>query len=284
MQTLTGLTDFAAVNVPHCLGAKAVALTFPTGFKFSYSGDCRPSKHFVDIGKDSTVLLHEATFDDELQGDAIAKQHSTTSEAVGIGIAMRARRIILTHFSQRYQKIPVISTMQGKALDLELEEVATSQDIAETVDVSDGFSHGIIASATTAERPLSAMVEDEELEDLLPLSTSPSPPPTTKVERAEAIPQPLSTMVEDEEVQKLLPMTNLPSPPTNKVGPIKVTPQKDLKVAVAYDYMRVKVKAIAILEKFTPVFMQLYEGQDGAPIQPKKDGTTIKKGAKKTKV
>ena len=88
-----------------------MSLTFPTGFKFSYSGDCRPCEEFVRIGNGSTVLLHEATFDDELRGDAEAKKHSTTSEAIGVGMAMGARRIILTHFSQRYQKIPVMEDM-----------------------------------------------------------------------------------------------------------------------------------------------------------------------------
>ncbi|KAJ8065715.1 hypothetical protein OCU04_006384 [Sclerotinia nivalis] len=105
-----GLSSIQACQVSHCHGALAVAFNFPNGFKVAYSGDCRPSQDFVRIGQGATLLIHEATFDDELQGDAIAKKHSTTSEAMNIGKGMGARRILLTHFSQRYQKIPVMDS------------------------------------------------------------------------------------------------------------------------------------------------------------------------------
>lgn len=49
----------------------------------------------------------QATFEDGLLNEAIAKNHSTTSEAIETGEAAGAYRIILTHFSQRYPKIPV---------------------------------------------------------------------------------------------------------------------------------------------------------------------------------
>ena len=50
----------------------------------------------------------QATFEDELIGEAKAKRHSTTGEAVGVGKRAGAYRTILTHFSQRYAKLPVI--------------------------------------------------------------------------------------------------------------------------------------------------------------------------------
>lgn len=109
-----GITSIQACTVEHCHGAAAVAINFPNGFKIAYSGDCRPSNKFVKIGQGATLLIHEATFDDELQGDAIAKKHSTTSEALDVGKRMNARRILLTHFSQRYQKIPVMDSHGGK--------------------------------------------------------------------------------------------------------------------------------------------------------------------------
>lgn len=39
--------------------------------------------------------------------EAIARNHSTTMEAVEVGNSAGAYRIILTHFSQRYPKIPI---------------------------------------------------------------------------------------------------------------------------------------------------------------------------------
>ena len=109
-----GLTSIQSCHVDHCNGAMAVAFNFPNGFKVAYSGDCRPSRRFVEIGQGSTLLIHEATFDDELRGDALAKKHCTTSEALDIGRQMNARRILLTHFSQRYQKIPVMQNREGR--------------------------------------------------------------------------------------------------------------------------------------------------------------------------
>jgi ribonuclease Z len=103
-----GLTKIAACWVNHCFGALATVFTFPSGLKVAYSGDCRPSDDFVKIGQGATVLIHESTFDDELRGDALAKKHSTMSEAIDVGRRMGARRILLTHFSQRYQKVPTM--------------------------------------------------------------------------------------------------------------------------------------------------------------------------------
>lgn len=53
------------------------------------------------------AILLQATFEDGLLEEAIAKNHSTTTEAIEAGEAAGAYRVILTHFSQRYPKIPV---------------------------------------------------------------------------------------------------------------------------------------------------------------------------------
>lgn len=105
LKAATGLEDLLTCRVRHCAGALAVSLVFPDGFKVSYSGDCRPSVRFTQIGQCSTVLIHEATFQDDMSGSAIAKRHSTSAEALEVGRRMQARAILLTHFSQRYQKI-----------------------------------------------------------------------------------------------------------------------------------------------------------------------------------
>ncbi|KAI5289815.1 hypothetical protein KEM52_000648, partial [Ascosphaera acerosa] len=106
LQAATGVSRIDTVLVPHCHDARAVSFTFPSGFKLSYSGDCRPSPRFAAVGRDSTVLIHEATFEDDMGADAVAKRHSTVSEALDIARQMRARNLILTHFSQRYQSVP----------------------------------------------------------------------------------------------------------------------------------------------------------------------------------
>ncbi|ROW15052.1 hypothetical protein VPNG_03393 [Cytospora leucostoma] len=101
----TGITRIDAARVDHCHGALACVFTWPSGLRIAYSGDCRPSPMFAEIGRDCTLLIHESTLDDELRGDALAKKHCTMSEALGVARDMRARRVLLTHFSQRYPKI-----------------------------------------------------------------------------------------------------------------------------------------------------------------------------------
>jgi ribonuclease Z len=43
-----------------------------------------------------------------MEESAVQKNHSTTSEAISIGREMAAENIVLTHFSQRYPKLPSI--------------------------------------------------------------------------------------------------------------------------------------------------------------------------------
>ena len=62
-------------------------------------------------GKNSSVLIHEATHEDSLAGLAMAHKHSTFSEAVRVGQEMEAEHVILTHFSQRYPYIPNLDNL-----------------------------------------------------------------------------------------------------------------------------------------------------------------------------
>ncbi|PNH49209.1 hypothetical protein VD0003_g7927 [Verticillium dahliae] len=104
----SGLASVVAVPVQHCHQAFAGVLTWPSGLKIAYSGDCRPSNDLADAGRGATLLVHESTFDDDKRDDALAKKHSTMGEALGVAKRMGARRVLLTHFSQRYAKIPLV--------------------------------------------------------------------------------------------------------------------------------------------------------------------------------
>lgn len=224
----TGLSNLVSCSVSHCYGAQAVSLTFPTGFKFSYSGDCRPSQAFVEIGKHSTVLLHEATFDDELKSDAKAKKHSTTSEAIGVGVAMGARRVILTHFSQRYQKIPSMSALDTHSVRLEDAE-----------DVDD---------------PSAGMDQPVEIDDILDDSKESS--------QAQTEPHPQTqtpSYTSPPGLPSASPANTLAQIIASNINPTPRPQLSDMKIAVAFDYMRVKVGEIMHLEKFTPALRELYK-------------------------
>ncbi|KAH0690945.1 hypothetical protein KY289_018303 [Solanum tuberosum] len=111
---LEALISFPVIHCPQAYGVvlKAADRTNSTGkkipgWKIVYSGDTRPCPELVAASHGATVLIHEATFEDGMVEEAIARNHSTTQEAIEVGDAAGAYRIILTHFSQRYPKIPV---------------------------------------------------------------------------------------------------------------------------------------------------------------------------------
>ena len=102
-----GIQSIANVRVEHCNQSYGVSVTGrDEAFKLVYSGDTRPCEALAELGKDATILIHEATFDDDVAEDAVSKRHSTVSEALGMGVRMNAFRVILTHFSQRYPNVP----------------------------------------------------------------------------------------------------------------------------------------------------------------------------------
>ncbi|XP_031628749.1 ribonuclease Z, mitochondrial [Contarinia nasturtii] len=107
---LVGLCSLRTCGVVHCPNAFGVTMTINQDqpFKLTYSGDTKPCNALIELGLNSTLLIHEATMEDELLDDALLKMHSTTSQAIEQGHRMNAKYTLLTHFSQRYAKIPRI--------------------------------------------------------------------------------------------------------------------------------------------------------------------------------
>uniref|UniRef100_A0A2I2YG51 Zinc phosphodiesterase ELAC protein 2 n=1 Tax=Gorilla gorilla gorilla TaxID=9595 RepID=A0A2I2YG51_GORGO len=103
------LEEFQTCLVRHCKHAFGCALVHTSGWKVVYSGDTMPCEALVRMGKDATLLIHEATLEDGLEEEAVEKTHSTTSQAISVGMRMNAEFIMLNHFSQRYAKVPLFS-------------------------------------------------------------------------------------------------------------------------------------------------------------------------------
>lgn len=113
-----GLERLASFPVVHCREGEAFGVILKArerldnagamkpGWKIVYSGDTRPCMEVVRASHGATLLIHEATFDDSLAEEAVARKHSTTKEAIEVGESSGAYRVILTHFSQRYPKVP----------------------------------------------------------------------------------------------------------------------------------------------------------------------------------
>ncbi|ORZ12300.1 beta-lactamase-like protein [Absidia repens] len=113
LKDILGLSKIEAVDVIHCRHAYGLSLEHKTGWKLVYSGDTRPCDRLIEAGQNATLLIHEATLEDSMKTEAIAKRHSTTAEAIEVGQKMNARYTLLNHFSQRYAKVPSLSEEQA---------------------------------------------------------------------------------------------------------------------------------------------------------------------------
>ncbi len=111
-----GISECISVPVSHCRNSYALVVDCASFGRLVYSGDCRPSDRLVDIGSNADILIHEATFEDGMEEEAVLKRHSTVGEAISIGKKMKAKNVILTHFSQRYPRIPPLQK-EGDSVD-----------------------------------------------------------------------------------------------------------------------------------------------------------------------
>ena len=72
------------------------------GRKFVFSGDTSYCPNIIEIAKGADLLVHEATYLDEDRGLAERAAHSTAASAAKVAKEADARKLILTHFSARY--------------------------------------------------------------------------------------------------------------------------------------------------------------------------------------
>jgi ribonuclease Z len=110
LQRELGITSCHSIRVAHCHNSFAVVFHGTSVGSLAYSGDCRPSLAFAEMAKKADVLIHEATFAAGMEAEAVLKRHCTVSEALEIAKKMEAKTVLLTHFSQRYPKIPPLPT------------------------------------------------------------------------------------------------------------------------------------------------------------------------------
>ncbi len=73
------------------------------GRKIVYTGDTRASKDIIKLAEGANLLIHEATFDDEMLERAQEDGHSTPNQAAEAAKKAGVKRLILTHISARYR-------------------------------------------------------------------------------------------------------------------------------------------------------------------------------------
>ena len=100
------LRGMITVRVAHCFDAHGLSMVHREGWKVVYSGDTRPVPELARVGANADLLIHDATFGRGFERHATHKRHSTCAEAIAMGREMAARHTVLTHFSNRYNKMP----------------------------------------------------------------------------------------------------------------------------------------------------------------------------------
>ncbi|MEJ2272072.1 MAG: ribonuclease Z [Candidatus Bathyarchaeota archaeon] len=73
-----------------------------------YTGDTGPSEKIVKLAKNADLLIHEATFDDEMKQRAIEDGHSTPSIAAETAKQACVKQLIITHISARYKNANIL--------------------------------------------------------------------------------------------------------------------------------------------------------------------------------
>ena len=164
----SGIRAFTPVKVDHCRDSYGCIATLEVDAELSggdpellvlvYSGDTRPCRRLVDAAAAavgdlssahvctrhvplipslrsrqciSTLLIHEATMNDDRASDAAAKRHSCVGEALDVASRLRAAiaasgtkllGTVLTHFSQRYPSVGTLTSSATQRIGAESQE------------------------------------------------------------------------------------------------------------------------------------------------------------------
>lgn len=97
------------------------------GKVIAYCTDTRPCAASIELARDADLLIHEATYTDDMVREADEYGHSTAAQAALVARDAGARKLLITHFSTRYSDV---SPLLGEAQEVFPDTVA-AEDLAE---------------------------------------------------------------------------------------------------------------------------------------------------------
>jgi ribonuclease Z len=86
------------------------------GRKITFILDTEMNSNAIELSKDSDLVIAEATFANEEEKKAKEYKHLTAGQAANIAKKAKAKSLILTHISQRYEHAPQIIEKQAKKI------------------------------------------------------------------------------------------------------------------------------------------------------------------------
>ncbi|HZS46297.1 MAG TPA: ribonuclease Z [Blastocatellia bacterium] len=75
------------------------------GSSIAYCTDTRPCQNAIELAHKVDLLVHESTYTKEESEKASERGHSTAEQAAHIAKKAAVRRLVLTHFSSRYDEL-----------------------------------------------------------------------------------------------------------------------------------------------------------------------------------
>jgi len=82
--------------------------------KLTIIPDTSMNTNSIEIAKNSDLLISESTFSEKEEENATATFHLTSKQAATIAKKSNSKKLVLTHFSQRFEKDPTIHLKEAK--------------------------------------------------------------------------------------------------------------------------------------------------------------------------
>ncbi len=99
------------------LSNEELTIAPPPPRKYAFCSDTGYTESFADQIEGADTLYHEATFMKEFSGLAREKLHSTTVEAATLALKAKVKKLIIGHYSARYDDTELISYLdEAKAV------------------------------------------------------------------------------------------------------------------------------------------------------------------------
>lgn len=77
----------------------------PTAKKYAYCADTKFDESIIESIKDCDLVYHETTYLKDRQDSAALRFHSTTIDAGTIAVKANVKKLIIGHFSSKYEKL-----------------------------------------------------------------------------------------------------------------------------------------------------------------------------------
>lgn len=79
------------------------------GLKIAYCTDTIPCDAAVELARDADLLIHESTYPGGEERLAHERGHSTSADAARCAVAANAKKLVLTHLSQKHLRLDVFT-------------------------------------------------------------------------------------------------------------------------------------------------------------------------------